>query len=421
MRRCVGYACQLILLCSSIKEATSLQEIPVPVSKYDRRLRVGPTDCKIVSCASTTELARAATYFINEGDTVVELGSGLDKVSASICQAVQGNQQNSENRAMLLTAPLGRKKKSGRNKDSIPEDFLGGGHYSDMCELLEMENGWVDYQTYVMGMGNVSSPSHKKVLVMDTSSILGNDLPLTTMSATLNLLQQEPAASSTVLLLHSSKLSSLARRLFHARRVHQIDQSTSVTTEGPSPVQRSEARSRQPIIVAGADVDEYRSTIPTLIHPGDHVLEIGCHGGYSTTLLHQAATADGKNDKGFCIGVDIGRKIIGRAKEAYPNIPFAVADGFNMLELLQVKAPLLKEYSISSNDESAKKALGYNVVFVDIGGLSGANGILDTLALVETISVSLQPRAIVVKSLCLQRLTGQLKAFSSIWNRDVSQ
>ena len=92
-----------------------------------------------------------------------------------------------------------------------------------------------------------------------------------------------------------------------------------------------------------------------------------------------------------------------------------------MLELLQVKAPLLKEYSISSNDESAKKALGYNVVFVDIGGLSGANGILDTLALVETISVSLQPRAIVVKSLCLQRLTGQLKAFSSIWNRDVSQ
>ena len=70
--------------------------------------------------------------------------------------------------------------------------------------------------------------------------------------------------------------------------------------------------------------------------------------------------------------------------------------------------------SLSLSSSSSFSSLGYDVVYVDIGGLSGAYGILETLALVETISQSLQPKMIVVKSLCLQRLSNQLEAFSEL-------
>jgi SAM-dependent methyltransferase len=243
------------------------------------------------------------------------------------------------------------------------------------------------------------------IVVMDSTSMIGNDLPLTTLSAAMDLLQrqQQQQQSPLLVLVHSTKLASLARRLFHARHIHRLPENNDAAKK---------QRSNQPFLAAGVGVDEYRSTISTVVQPGDTVLEIGCHGGYSTTLLHEAAAPGG----GYCIGVDIGRKIVQRAKEAYPNIPFAVADGFNMLELLKLKKRMVKEYGIFQ-DVDAEDELGYDVVYVDVGGLSGADGILETLALVDTISQSLQPRAIVVKSLCLQRLSGQLQSFSELWNQ----
>jgi hypothetical protein len=51
------------------------------------------------------------------------------------------------------------------------------------------------------------------------------------------------------------------------------------------------------------------------------------------------------------------------------------------------------------------------VVFVDVGGLSGSDGLLEAIALVSSIRYALEPRCIVIKSLCMQRLSTKLVSF----------
>jgi hypothetical protein len=48
---------------------------------------------------------------------------------------------------------------------------------------------------------------------------------------------------------------------------------------------------------------------------------------------------------------------------------------------------------------------------VDVGGLSGSDGLLDTIALISSLKFALEPRYIVIKSLCLQRLSARLHAY----------
>ena len=111
--------------------------------------------------------------------------------------------------------------------------------------------------------------------------------------------------------------------------------------------------------------------------------------------------AVGKN--GFAAGVDIGPKIIANAKQQYPDVPFEVVDAWKTLELLKVKI------KYGRND-----SLGYDVCYADIGGLSGANGLLESLSLLDSIAKATEPRTIVIKSLCMNRLASQLIAFSSV-------
>ena len=44
--------------------------------------------------------------------------------------------------------------------------------------------------------------------------------------------------------------------------------------------------------------------------------------------------------------------------------------------------------------------LGFDLVYVDVGGLSGSDGQLESISLLEALGCALQPRAIVIKSLC---------------------
>ena len=53
----------------------------------------------------------------------------------------------------------------------------------------------------------------------------------------------------------------------------------------------------------------------------------------------------------------------------------------------------------------------YDAVFVDVGGLSGENGLLEAISLISSISNSLEPRCIVIKSLCIRRLASNLVPF----------
>ena len=73
--------------------------------------------------------------------------------------------------------------------------------------------------------------------------------------------------------------------------------------------EREAARSPQGVVgapgavrvVCGHGVYEYRQTIPSVVLPGDRVLEIGCHSGFTTNLLAEAV-----GDLGAVLGVDIG-------------------------------------------------------------------------------------------------------------------
>jgi len=128
----------------------------------------------------------------------------------------------------------------------------------------------------------------------------------------------------------------------------------------------------------------------------DFCFVIISHYGSTTTMLHDAVKVD---EDGFCVGVDIGEKIIATAKKRYPHVLFAVADAWDTLKLLKLKPP--------------GTSLGYDAVYADIGGLSGAHGFLESLALIDAIGKALEPLFICIKSLCMKRLATQLIPFSS--------
>lgn len=126
------------------------------------------------------------------------------------------------------------------------------------------------------------------------------------------------------------------------------------------------------------------------------------HYGSSTTILHDAVKCE---EDGFCVGVDIGEKIILAAKKRYPHVLFEVADAWDTLKLLKLKP--------------AGTSLGYDAVYADIGGLSGAHGLLESLALIDAIGKALEPRVICIKSLCMKRLAAQLIPCSSVKKRSL--
>ena len=55
--------------------------------------------------------------------------------------------------------------------------------------------------------------------------------------------------------------------------------------------------------------------------------------------------------------------------------------------------------------------IGFDVVYVDVGGLSGIDGLLESINLISSIRFGLAPRCIVIKSLCVQRLASRLIPF----------
>ena len=61
---------------------------------------------------------------------------------------------------------------------------------------------------------------------------------------------------------------------------------------------------------------------------------------------------------------------------------------------------------------------GFDVLYADIGGLSGPDGILESLSLIDGLSYALEPRCIVIKSLCMRRLASSLRAYSDVWEKN---
>jgi hypothetical protein len=131
-------------------------------------------------------------------------------------------------------------------------------------------------------------------------------------------------------------------------------------------------------IIATRGVKEYRETIPALVGPGDHVLEVGCEWGTTTAVLAQYAA--------HVIGTDISPKCIGRARAMRPGLDFRVLDAFDVRSVLDLGLPITK-------------------VYMDLSGLSGYRGLLDLIALIQSYAGIVRPDTVVAKS-------GALKHFA---------
>ena len=352
----------------------------------------------IIAVNSPTELQRAISFYIKPRDVVLELGAQLSDTSAHLCKTIGPN-----GRAVLVDVKR-KEATSGRSKTrnvmpfiAIKDDSSEGQSHSPYKESFLDRVEYEELEQFDQWRRLTKGRSYE-AMILDVGTMIGNDLHLCALSLAADFASNQDVPPR-VIIIKSKTLSSLARRIVHSQRL--LDGSIVL----PDTLQRS----TDPIFVPCVGVNEYRRTIPFLLEKGDSVIEVGCHFGRTTKLLHEAVTnAESSDDQGFCAGVDIGSKIIANAKKQYPHVVFEVVDAWHTLELLKVKA---------KHSTGGASSLGYDVVYADIGGLSGAYGLLESLALLDSIARALEPRCIVIKSLCMNRLASQLAAFSTVWNK----
>ena len=324
------------------------------------------TDCPIICCTSANEVKCAVSVYVKCGDSVLEVGSERNDVSSHICRSV-----GSDGMVFLADKKRANDKWLGSEEES----------FADRVSVTELKS-LGDWRKTLFD-GDV----HYDVIILGISHLVGLDLYMTQLVMAHEMLQC-CARQPRVMIVKSKKLYSLSRRLIHSHKL--FDGSSQV----PSDIERSS----EPAIVATVKVEEYRNTHTYLVKESDAILELGCHFGQTTKLLEKAGR--------FCIGVDIGSKIIRNAQRQHPEISFAVGDAWKTMALIQFRKELKGE------DE-----LGFDLVYVDVGGLSGSDGQLESLSLLEALGCALQPRAIVIKSLCMRDLASRLKFWPDLHDK----
>src|SRR6516165_9169375 len=87
-------------------------------------------------------------------------------------------------------------------------------------------------------------------------------------------------------------------------------------------------------IIATRGVREDRETIPAVVGPSDHVLEVGCEWGTTTAVLARYAA--------HVIGTDISPKSVARARAMRPGLDFRVLDAFDVRSVRELGLPISK-------------------------------------------------------------------------------
>jgi hypothetical protein len=376
-------------------------EAALPTDVEGGKKRHKSPTTKWIACSSTKEMNRAISIYIQEGDVVAELGSQLRASSTSINEAVGPSGfsvlVDIERKSPNVKKDQDRTSAMRRNGDEV--DF-----YADRSTFIETKG--FEFWRHALFFRNDARRSKEgyNALVVDMSTVAGNDLELTCISlvkefVSLNAGSGERDNPCRVVIVKSKSLHSLARRLHHAQKV--ISGSQSIIEE------------RGTSIIAAVGVEQYRQTIPFVVRKGDVCCEVGCHLGTSTVLIDEAASNSRKADvdkpttsTGGCIGLDIGTSIIRSAKQKYPMVAFEIGDGFKTGEISRLTSKHLHRVDSSRI---------LDVVYVDIGGLSGPEGLLEAVSLLSSIANALEPRCIVIKSLCVRRLASSIVPFSDVW------
>ena len=225
-------------------------------------------------------------------------------------------------------------------------------------------------------------------VVLDAAALLGFDLPLDTLALCEALRRRQETAPPV--LVRSSALATLAGRLAAGDDLKRIARILRMHDERPT-LDNTRIYEAQPVIVGARGVREYRNCIETVVRQDDRILELGCHFGTTTAILAEAV-----GPGGYAMGVDVGTSIIASAKEQHPTIDFMVGDAWGVGGLARLGP--------------------WDAVFVDVGGLSGADGTLDALALARSLGAALEPRAVVLKSKCLRQLARTLSPSTRLEN-----
>lgn len=359
-----------------------------------RKGRVKPIP--YIATTSTVEHSRALSQYIRRGDRVLELGTQLDSCTETIREAI-GEEGYGVFVDVKRTETTSGRSGQGSRDPNMFQDSSG----SDEVNACYVELEQFSHFRTILDE-NVESPFD--VLVLDVTAMLGNDLEFTALSTIFEFVddmtrrgKQRPRA----VIVKSKTIASLSRRLVHAQRL--FDGTVQRDFKSPS-------RDSRPYIIAGVGVEEYRRTIPYVVLSTDECLEVGCFSGTTTQHVDDVSS--------YCIGVDIGPKIIERAKKEHPGMYFAVGDAWKSLDLLRIKRDSLASRDSAALVSAESILSGFDIVYADIGGLSGPDGTLESLSLIDGLSYALEPRCIVIKSLCMRRLASSLRAYSDVWEKN---
>ena len=307
---------------------------------------------KIITCSSSKELAHAVSTFIQPHHNVAELGSQLRDVSEEICKRCQNatlvdvlrdvpksssnqKQESKRTQAMRIINAGSSNDVSSSSSESHNIMFQPNAKFSEITKLSDWR------QAFFSSSSSTEDQQQQQcydVFVLDVNAIVGNDLEWTALDLILefesmsNMMwnqqqkqkqeqqqHHEKKKKSTkqkslkYVLVKSLGLNRLASQLTYTepwleeRSKEQEIQDTNNNDQ--SRKQRSTTEVTRYVATVG--VKEYRQTIPVTVDKDDFVVEVGCHFGTSTEILHQYAK--------HCIGADVGNKIIKEAQSKYPT------------------------------------------------------------------------------------------------------
>eukprot|EP00638_Chattonella_subsalsa_P007951 CAMPEP_0117745494 /NCGR_PEP_ID=MMETSP0947-20121206/7388_1 /TAXON_ID=44440 /ORGANISM="Chattonella subsalsa, Strain CCMP2191" /LENGTH=356 /DNA_ID=CAMNT_0005562645 /DNA_START=142 /DNA_END=1212 /DNA_ORIENTATION=- len=326
---------------------------------------------KIICTASLSEYERTIDTIVHKNDRVLEIACQLKVTTKKLLQAAAFGKVIGVDIPRKVPKSLEGSKSMYRTSDgfsfiktlSLSDANFEFHEIQDMLGLHELWNVGKDFS----------------VIYLDTNTAVGNDLLLDTM-AVLNQLQMLYEHSLHTIVVKSRTLTEHAMQIFSAKQILKEKQNS--TKKEKAILTKSFGTCTIPVI----GVEQYREMIPLVIKPGDNVLEIGCHSGTSAELMEKQSGPTGN-----VIGVDIGPKIIELARKSHPAVKFEVADAWDTVSL----------QSLCSE---------FHVIFVDVGGLSGQNGLLEALALVRQLKYAYNPslRTVVIKSRCMKDHSDQL-------------
>jgi len=217
------------------------------------------------------------------------------------------------------------------------------------------------------------------VLCLETSNLYGNDMLCDAM-ALVRMLRSVLAPTLRTLIVKSRAMAMHGRCFHDSRRVLALPPAQLRKVVGGGAGARAH-------VLGAIGVSDYRDTLALAVRGGSRVLEIGTAVGTTAFLMAEAA-----GEAGRVVGIDIGKLCIKRAQAAQrkrgglsARIHFEVADAWDMAALLRLDA-------------------AFDAIYIDVGGLSGADGEFEALALVRMLCCTFAKslRFVVIKSRCLR-------------------